>query len=181
MRRDVTEFLTTDATAPQRYGDAGCMLDALDAVPMVCRHEHYWDELQHRIHLFARAPEKGAQIYIHAFPLPAGRSEYDKMLKFYLEQKKNFRLPAGQTFNAATLAPASSEGFDEHQVFRTKDGPYRHRIFHGFVGEHRAVTLVFSLDHKDFLGSQVFAHVCRHLTLADLPFEGFGDFGGNLD
>lgn len=174
MRRDVTEFLTTDPAAPQRYGDPGCMLEALGGVPMVLRHEHYWDELQHRIHLFARAPEMGAQIYIHAFPLPAGRPEYDKMLNFYLEQKKNFRLPAGQAFNEATLAPASSEGLGERQVFRTKDGPYRHRIFHGFVGTNRAVALVFSLDHKDFLYSPTFAHVCRHLSLADLPFESFG-------
>lgn len=174
MRRDVTEFLTTDATAPQRYGDAGCMLDALDGMPMVLRHEHYRDELQHRIHLFARAPEKGAQIHIRVFPLPAARSEYDNMLNFYLEQKKNFRLPAGQAFSEATLAPASTDGFDEHQVFRTKDGRYRHRIFHGFVGMNRAVALVFSLDHKGFLDSPTFDHVCRHLSLADLPFEGFG-------
>lgn len=178
MPRDVTEFLTTDESSPQCYGDSGCMLGALRDYPMVLRDEHYRQELRHSIYLFARAPESGAQVFIHVFPLPNGRAEYEKTLGFYNEQRKNFRLPSGQTFSDLTLAPASSEGFDEHLVFRTKDGRYRRRIVHGFVGAHRAVMLVFSLNHTDFLGSQFFAQVCGHLKLADLPFDGFGVTGG---
>ena len=172
MRQVFAEFLTTDPSSPGSYGDGGCLLEALSSSPMVLRHEHYTDEHQHKLCLFARDPEHGAQIFIHVYPMPIGESEYKRELDFYVEQQKDFKLPAGRNFDSAFLAPAICEGFGIHTAFRTRDGKYRRRIVHGFGGASRAVLLVFSLNSADFSTNQFFAHVCEHLKLADTEFEG---------
>jgi hypothetical protein len=174
MRKVFAEFLTTDPSSPDSYGDSGCMLERLSHVPFVLRHEHYTDQLHHTIYLFARAPERGAQVFIHIFPIPNGEAEYKKELDFYIEQRKDFRLAAGCRFDSSLLAPVLCEGFHDHTAFRTRDGKYRRRIVHGFVGTRRAVLLVYSLDSSDLLASEFFAHVCQHLKLSDTKFDGFG-------
>jgi hypothetical protein len=173
MRKVFADFLTTDPSSPNSYGDSGCMLEALSHLPMVLRHEHYTGELQHTIYLFARAPERGAQVFIHVFPMPNGEAEYKKELEFYIDQQQDFRLAAGR-FDSSLLAPVFCEGFHSHTAFRTRDGKYRRRIVHGFVGTRRAVLLVYSLDSADFLASKFFAHVHQHLKLSDTKVEGFG-------
>src|SRR5262245_8330408 len=118
MRKVFAEFLTTAPSAPDLYGDSGCTLEALEQLPMVLRHEHYTDELQHRVYLFAREPEWGAQVFLIVFPMPQGEAEYEKELAFYREQEKAFRLPGGRRFDSSLLAPAMCEGFDSHTAFR---------------------------------------------------------------
>jgi hypothetical protein len=174
MRKVLAEFLTTDPSSPDSYGDPGCTLDALSHLPIVLRHEHYTDELQHKVYLFAREPECGAQVFIHIFPMPKGEAEYKKELDFYTEQRKDFRLPAGRNFDSSLLAPAISECFDSHTAFCTRDGKHRRRIVHGFVGRNRAVLLVCSLGSVDFLASKFFAHVSQHLKVSDTKFDGLG-------
>src|SRR2546427_4927182 len=117
MRHVFAEFLTTDPSSPGSYGDAGCLLEALSSSPMVLRHEHYTDELQHKVYLFAREPEHGAQAFIHVYPMPKGEAEHKKQLDFYAEQQKYFKLPAGQNVDPAFLAPAVCEGFGSHTAF----------------------------------------------------------------
>ena len=171
MREVIAEFLTTDPQAPDSYGDSGCRLEALGGVPYVLRHEHYDDELQHKIYLFARHPESGAQVFIHLFPMPAGHAEYQKELQFYVEQQQDFRLPAGRKFDASLLAPAKCEGFGGHVAFRTRDGKYRRRIVHAFTGTNRNVLLIFSLDSADFLKSRFCRRVAQHLALSDTALQ----------
>jgi hypothetical protein len=168
------EFMTTDPSAPDSYGDSGCMLEALRDMPIVLRHEHYTNEHQHIVYLFARDSECGAQVFVHVFPMPKGKAEYKKELDFYIQQQKDFRLPAGRNFDSSLLAPAGYEGFASHIAFRTRDGKCRRRIVHGLVGTKRSVLVVFSLNSADFLASQFFAHVSQHLKLSDTVFEDLG-------
>src|SRR5262249_45009974 len=98
MRKVFAEFLTTDSSAPDSYGDSGCTLEALHHLPMVLRHEHYTNELRHRVYVFAREPEWYAQVFLNVFPMPQGEEEYEKDLAFYIEQQKAFRLPGGRRF-----------------------------------------------------------------------------------
>ena len=167
MRKVIAEFLTTDPAVPDSYGDSGCMLAALRQTALILRHEHYTDELQHKIYLFAREPELGAQVFLHAFPMPEGEKEFLKELDFYLGQRKDFRLPSGPAFDASVLAPSSSKGFESHIAFRTRDGKYRRRLVHSFVGTKRAMLLVYSLDSVEFLKSAFFNQVSQNLSLAD--------------
>jgi hypothetical protein len=169
MREVFAEFTTTDQSAPDTYGDSGCCLRQLRQSALALRHEHYTGRLQHTIYLFARQPELGAQVFLHINSLPAGSAEHESELAFYMRQQKDFRLPAGQVFDASFLAPENCTGFLSHTAFRTRDGKYRRRVVHSFVGAHRAVLLVYSLDAAAFADSAFCNHVQRNLMLADTP------------
>ncbi len=173
MQWRICEFLTTDPSVPDSYGDAGCALTALGQFPIVLRHEHYKDTLRHTIYLFARDPELGAQVFIEIFPMPAGRSEYAERREFYLAQRKEFHMSYGKRFDMTFLAPNCREDFKSRGIFRTRDGKYRRRIVHWFEGVNRAIILVYSLDSTDFNKSIFFKHVSQHLMLSDkpLPFQ----------
>lgn len=163
----IHEFLTTDVSAPNSYGDEGCILSSLRSSALVLRHEHFTDKLGHTIYLFARVPELGAQVFIYLFPMPDGESEYQECLKFYLEQKKSFRIRGGRRFLSSSLIPNLVKGFKSHTVFRTRDGIYRRRIVHCFAGTLRSVVVVYSSDTADHLQSAFFKYVSEHLSLAD--------------
>jgi hypothetical protein len=173
MRKVIAEFLTTDSSAPNSYGDSGCMLISLQETPLVLRHEHYTRESQHRIYLFARDPEMGvqAQVFIYIYPMQKGKDEYKKDIELYVKQQKKFRLPHGQSFDSSFLAPSNSLEFQSHTAFRTRDGKYRCRVVHSFIGIKRTVLLVYSINTVNFLDSKFFNYVKGHLSLADTDIE----------
>jgi hypothetical protein len=172
MRKVIAEFLTTDSSAPNSYGDYGCMLTSLQETPLVLRHEHYTQEYSHRIYLFARDPEMGAQVFIYIYPTTQkGKYEYKKDIELYVKQQKKFRLPLGQSFDSSFLAPSNSLEFQSHTAFRTRDGKYRCRVVHSFIGIKRTVLLVYSINTVNFLDSKFFNYVKGHLSLADTDIE----------
>jgi hypothetical protein len=173
MRKVIAEFLTTESFAPKSYGDSGCMLTSLQETALVLRHEHYTQELNHRIYLFARDPEMGAQVFIYIYPTykEKGRDEYKKDMELYIKQQKKFRLPLRQSFDSSFLAPNKCSEFQSHNAFRTRDGKYRCRIVHSFIGIKRAVLLVYSINTVNFLDSKFFNYVKKCLSLADTDME----------
>jgi hypothetical protein len=171
MREVFAEFTSTDPSAPATYGDSGCSLRQLRQCAIALRHEHYTGKLTHTIYLFAKQPELGAQVFLHITPVPAGIAEHEEEVAFYVRQRKDFRMPSGQVFDASFLAPETCSGFQSHTAFRTRDGKYRRRVVHSFVGANRAVLLVYSLDSAAFADSAFCNHVKRNLMLADTPCE----------
>jgi hypothetical protein len=172
MRKVIAEFLTTESSAPNSYGDSGCMLTSLQKTALVLRHEHYTREVQHRIYLFARDPEMGAQVFIYIYPtIQKGENEYKKDIELYMKQQKKFRLPLGQSFDSSFLAPSNCLEFQSHTAFRTRDGKYRCRIVHSFIGIKRSILLIYSINTVNFLESKFFNYVKDRLSLADTDIE----------
>lgn len=168
MREVVAEFEPHSVNAPNSYGDNGCRLSGLNRSAMVLRHERYTKDSYDSIYLFARRQEHGAQVFIDVFPNMPIKTEWERQLIFYEEQKKNFRLPPGQKFNESYLAPTAI-GFCRHRAFRTRDGQRRWRIVHIFEGKNRNILLVYSHNTNDFINSEFFSVVSQGLLLQDLP------------
>ncbi len=119
MRKVIAEFLTTESFAPKSYGDSGCMLTSLQETALVLRHEHYTQELNHRIYLFARDPEMGAQVFIYIYPTykEKGRDEYKKDMELYIKQKKNSAYHLGRVSTRHFLLLINVQNFNLIMLF----------------------------------------------------------------
>lgn len=166
MSDAISEFETGRRGGPDTYGDAGCRLVGLGAFAMVLRHHRYDWKCNDSVHLFARDPELGAQVFIEIFPGGAEERDWREELRSYEEQRSDFRLPRGLRFDASFLAPAAI-GFARHIALRTRDGRTRKRIVHAFEGRKRNILLVYSRDDNHFHRSRFFETVRVGLTLAD--------------
>ena len=163
-----TDYDTCEGNAPDSFS-IGCInMVKVKSIRMVFWGRSYSAPTD-TVYLFGRELDnnvEGSQVFLHAFQLPDGEADYQKELRLYDEQRRDFKMEHGQEFHENFLAPQQVAPDFVHQAFRTRDGKARRRIVRVYKADDRAAIIVFSLNSANFSSNKFFKKVCDSLNIS---------------